>query len=61
MIIPPIGDGYAHELIEVTECLRTGRTESMVMPLAASLSVQRSLDSALAQLGVRFSEDQNPL
>jgi len=61
MIIPPIGDGYAHELIEVTECLRTGRTESMVMPLAASLSVQRSPDSALAQLGVRFSEDQNAL
>src|SRR5205085_2889111 len=30
----PIGAGYAHELIEVNDCLRAGRTESSVMPLA---------------------------
>ena len=35
-----LGAGYAHELIEVTECLRAGRTESAVMPLADTLAVQ---------------------
>ena len=30
---PHVGGGYCHELIEVTDCLRAGRTESTVMPL----------------------------
>jgi predicted dehydrogenase len=54
---PPLGRGYAHELIEVTEGVRAGRGESPVMPLADTLAVQRVLDDALAQLGVRYSED----
>lgn len=54
---PPLGAGYSHELIEVTECLRSGRTESTVMPLADTLSVQLVLDAASAQLGVRHAED----
>jgi predicted dehydrogenase len=53
----PIGAGYAHELIEVTECLRAGRTESAVMPLADTLAVQTVLGEAAAQLGVRHAED----
>ena len=44
--------GYASELVEVTECLRAGRTESAVMPLADTLAVQRVLVEAAAQLGV---------
>jgi predicted dehydrogenase len=54
---PPIGGGYAHELIEVTECVRAGRTESTVMPWADTVAVQRILDDACAQLGVRHTED----
>jgi predicted dehydrogenase len=54
---PPLGGGYSHELIEVTECLKAGRTESSVMPLADTLAVQGILDRALDQLGVRFTED----
>ncbi len=53
---PPIGAGYAHELIEVTECVRAGRTESAVMPLADTLAVQDVLGQALDQLGVSHSE-----
>jgi predicted dehydrogenase len=52
----PIGAGYAHELIEVDECLRAGRTESAVMPLADTLAVQRMLEEAAEQLGVRHAE-----
>ncbi|WRL64588.1 hypothetical protein U6N30_01950 [Blastococcus brunescens] len=53
---PPIGAGYAHELIEVTECVRAGRTESSVMPLADTLAVQALLGEAAEQLGVRHAE-----
>jgi predicted dehydrogenase len=53
----PLGAGYAHELIEVTECLRAGRTESAVMPLADTLAVQTVLGEAADQLGVRQAED----
>jgi hypothetical protein len=53
---PPVGGGYAHELIEVTTCLRAGRTESAVMPLDDTLAVQRVLEEAGRQLGVEWQE-----
>ena len=52
-----IGAGYAHELIEVTESIRAGRTESSIMPLDDTLAVQRVLDEALELLGIRFADD----
>ena len=53
---PRTGGGYAHELIEVTDCLRTGRTESATMPLADTLVVQEVMGQVLDQLGVRHAE-----
>jgi predicted dehydrogenase len=58
---PPLGAGYAHELIEVTEGVRAGRSESTVMPLADTLTVQRLLNDAAEQLGVHHAEDPNVL
>jgi hypothetical protein len=57
----PIGAGYAHELIEVTESILAGRTESPIMRLDDTLVVQRVLDEALGQLGIRFTEDSAAL
>jgi predicted dehydrogenase len=54
---PARGAGYAHELIEVTESIKTGNRESTIMPLGDTLAVQRVLDEALEYLGIRFSED----
>ena len=54
---PALGRGYASELVEVTEGVRAGRTESAVMPLADTLAVQRVLEEALTRLGVRYAED----
>ena len=54
---PRTGGGYFHELVEVTECLRAGRTESAVMPLADTLAVQTVLGDAADQLGVLHAED----
>ena len=58
---PATGGGYAHELIEVTECLRAGRSESAVMPLADTLAVQSVLGEAADQLGVPHEEDDSVL
>ncbi|MGY1739192.1 MULTISPECIES: Gfo/Idh/MocA family protein [unclassified Blastococcus] len=54
---PQTGRGYAHELIEVTECLRAGRTESAGMPLADTQAVMDVLGRAAQALGVAHSED----
>ena len=53
---PPLGTGYSHELLEVTNGVREGRTESAVMPLDDTLAVQRTLNHACEQLGVFHSE-----
>jgi predicted dehydrogenase len=57
IIRPPSGTGYAHELIEVTESVRAGRTESTIMPLSDTLAVQRVLNGACEALGVFHAED----
>ena len=57
----PLGRGYAHEFVEVTECLRAGRRESAVMPLDDTLAVQDVLGRAAEQLGVQHAEDPTAL
>jgi hypothetical protein len=57
----PLGRGYASELVEVTRCLQAGRRESAVLPLDDTLAVQRVLEEALHQLGVRYDEDATVL
>ncbi len=42
--LPAIGNGYAHEAIEVNDCLRAGRLESAVMPLDESVAVMETVD-----------------
>ena len=53
----PLGTGYSHELIEVTEALLAGRIESAIMPLSDTLAVQRILNEACEKLGVFHTED----
>jgi predicted dehydrogenase len=54
---PRLGSGYASELIEVTEAVRAGRTESSIMPLDDTLAVQRTVNDACEALGVQHAED----
>jgi predicted dehydrogenase len=61
VVRPHTGGGYAHELDEVTRCLRAGATESGVMPLSDTLAVQDLLGRAAEQLGVRHAEDPGAL
>ena len=42
-----VGKGYAHELMEVSDCLLAGRTQSATMPLSDTVEVMRVLDTCL--------------
>lgn len=53
---PVLGRGYAHELIEVTEAILEGRTESDIMPLQATLEIAQTMDGVLNQLGISYNE-----
>jgi predicted dehydrogenase len=57
----PRGGGYSHELIEVTTCVQDGRAESAIMPLGDTITVQRILEDAVAQLGVEWHEDPSAI
>jgi predicted dehydrogenase len=54
---PRIGDGLAHEAIEVMRCLRNGETESPLVPLDETLAVMRQMDRIRNLMGVRYAED----
>lgn len=53
---PLTGAGYAHELAEVTERVAGGYTESEIMPLADTVSVQDVLAEIAGQLGIQVIE-----
>lgn len=54
---PVIGRGYAHEIVEVGECLRAGRTESELLPLDETVAIMALMDRMRAQMGVCYPVD----
>jgi len=51
---PHLGNGYEYQAIEVARCLAAGLCESPVMPLAESLSIQRTMDELRQQWGLTY-------
>lgn len=54
MQLPYTGNGYSYEAVEVMQCLRAGKYESSVMPLAETLQIMQTLDQLRAQWGLRY-------
>jgi predicted dehydrogenase len=52
--VPVRGNGMGYEADEVMSCLTAGLTESRLVPLDATLEVMRTLDTALATIGVSY-------
>jgi len=48
------GNGLGYEAEEVMRCLREGRTESPVIPLADTLAIMRVMDTIREQIGVTY-------
>jgi predicted dehydrogenase len=55
--LPFIGNGYAHEAMEVMRCLRAGQLESPLMPLDETLALMQVMDDIRAQIGVVYPAD----
>ena len=56
--LPFCGYGYQFELREVTRCLQEGKTESVIMPLGASVEVMQTLDKLRHQLGITYPQER---
>jgi len=54
---PVVGQGYAHEIVEVGRCLALGLRESPLVPHDQTLAILRQMDDLRAQVGVRFPVD----
>jgi len=54
---PYLGNGYAHEAIEVMRCLRVGLIESPVMAHDEMLAEMNILDMIRAQIGLSYPSD----
>lgn len=52
--IPFTGNGYNYQAEEVMRCLRSGKTESELMPLDETVSILKSMDEMRAQWGLRY-------
>ena len=52
--LPNLGNGYPHEAIEVMECIRSGKTESRVMPLDETLHIMQTLDAIRMEWGLKY-------
>ena len=54
---PYIGNGYCHEAMEVTRCLREGLIESPIMSHDESLALMACLDLIRGQIGLTYPSD----
>jgi predicted dehydrogenase len=53
---PFASNGYIHEVEQVHACLRAGRTESEIMPVAETLGLMELMDGLRAEWHIRVSE-----
>jgi hypothetical protein len=55
--IPYEGNGYGYQVREVHDCLRAGKLESDIVPLADTLEIMTLLDEMRAQWGLAYPEE----
>lgn len=51
---PPMAGGFEEEIIDACNCIRAGKPESDVMPIAQSIRISRQMDEVRRQIGVRY-------
>jgi len=49
-----VGNGYNYQAVEVQSCVRAGKLESDILPLAETLEIIQTLDQLRAQWGLRY-------
>jgi predicted dehydrogenase len=48
------GEGYVHQIREVMQCLRAGKTESALMPLDETLRIMETMDALRGRWGLKY-------
>ena len=56
-----LGRGYTYEALEVVRCLRSGETESPLVPLDETVAMMRLTDRVREQIGVHYDSDGGPV
>ena len=56
---PTTGFGYYHEIVEVGECLRSGKKECEKLPLDFSVQLMETLDRIRGEIGLRYPADES--
>jgi predicted dehydrogenase len=51
---PMEGNGYNYQAVEVMNCLRSGKLESEIMPLAETLQIMQTMDQIRAPWGLKY-------
>ena len=54
--MPYLGNGYPHEILHVEECLRSGLTDSPLMPMEETVDVLSLMDAFRGACGIRFPQ-----
>lgn len=55
--LPLTGHGYYYEILEVNDCLRSGKTESDKLPLDFSVLLMETLDWVRREAGISYHTD----
>ena len=55
---PSIGDGFEEEIMEVCNCLRSGKTQSDIMPMSESIKIMQQMDNIRNQIGLKYPFDE---
>lgn len=58
IVAPSTRNGFQHEAEEVMRCIRTGATESEVMPLLETLGIARTMDELRRQWGLVYPDEE---
>ncbi len=54
---PPLPSPWTHVVDEVNRCVRSGQTETPLIPLAESCAIARTLDRARVAIGLRHPDE----
>lgn len=54
---PSIGDGFEEEIIEACNCIRSGKTQSDVMPMNESIRILKQMDYIREKINLRYPSD----
>jgi dihydrodiol dehydrogenase / D-xylose 1-dehydrogenase (NADP) len=52
------GNGYNYQAAAVMDCLKEGKVESELMPLAESLAIMRIMDNLREQWGIKYPSEE---